>query len=128
MQELEGLVYTTEGIFSQIIPNRTRQYSPDVGVSDHLQAVHVPLAEETEDEDDPNAEKKQRQWLRWSREIIPAMVQPYLSLLHHSSNLSNLANFRSDVGCLGCGMGRQLAVSCIYFERKPQTYSLCILL
>jgi len=121
MQDLEGLVYTTEGIFLQIIPNRARHSSPDVGAADNLQAVHVPLGEESDDDhrEDPDAEKKQRQWLRWSREVIPAMIQPYLSLLHKSLNLSNLANFRNDVGCIGCDMGRRLAVSCIYFERKP---------
>ena len=121
MQDIEGLVYTTEGIFSQIITETTRQSLPNIQKFDTPQAVHIPLGEESEDDDrdDPDAEKKQSQWSRWSREIIPAMVQPYLSLLRDSENLGNLASLRNSGGCMGCDEGRRLAVSCIYFERRP---------
>ena len=119
MQDIEGLVYTTEGIFSQIIPDSARQSTPTIQEANNQPAIHIPLGDEDDDEDDPDAEKKQAQWLRWTREVIPAMVQPYLSLLRGSGNLSNLANVRSDVGCSGCEVGRWLTVSCIYFERKP---------
>jgi len=118
MQDIEGLVYTTEGIFSQIIPETTRQSVLNIKKFDTPQAVHIPLGED-DDRDDPDAEKKQSQWLRWSSEIIPAMVQPYLSLLRDSENLGNLAGLRNSGGCIGCDAGRRIAVSCIYFERRP---------
>ncbi|KDR65487.1 hypothetical protein GALMADRAFT_42870, partial [Galerina marginata CBS 339.88] len=68
--------------------------------------------------------KKQRQWRRWSEDIIPALLKPYLSLLHESSGLRNMEEFRKPKGCTGCDDGRLIEVSCIFFE-KIEKITLC---
>ncbi|KAG6849562.1 hypothetical protein H0H93_007407 [Arthromyces matolae] len=44
-----------------------------------------------------HAQKKERQWIRWQTEIIPALVEPFLVLLKTTEGLRNdLAGLRND--------------------------------
>ncbi|KDR79080.1 hypothetical protein GALMADRAFT_136978 [Galerina marginata CBS 339.88] len=116
----EGRVYAAGGTFSQV-------RGADGVVLTPNEAAHVPMnagdggiGAETQS----RAEKKQRQWRRWSEDIIPALLKPYLSLLHESLGLRNMEEFRKPKGCLGCADGHLIEVSCIFFE-KIEKISLC---
>lgn len=64
------------------------------------------------------AKKKQRQWQKWSKDIIPALLKPYLDILHQTSGLRNMDVIRKGIECKGCSKGRLLEVSCIFFESR----------
>ncbi|KAF8964622.1 hypothetical protein BDZ97DRAFT_1659924 [Flammula alnicola] len=68
--------------------------------------------------------KKQRQWRKWSEDIIPSLLEPYLQLLRESEGLRNLELLRNQVGCAGCARGQFLDVSCIFFN-KIEKIKLC---
>jgi len=62
--------------------------------------------------------KKQRQWRKWSEDIIPALLKPYMSLMRETESLRNINMVRDRRGCAGCMNGRVLDISCIYFNSK----------
>ncbi|KDR70808.1 hypothetical protein GALMADRAFT_75558 [Galerina marginata CBS 339.88] len=61
--------------------------------------------------------KKQRQWRKWSEDIIPALLKPYLTLLSETAGLHDMSRIDNIHGCTGCADGRLLNVSCIYFQK-----------
>jgi hypothetical protein len=115
----QGRVITPIGEFSQVTGN--------VPLVDTRAEVHVPLGEgEANDEIDTAADKRtaktQRQWRRWSEDVIPALLQPYMELLDKTSGLRDMQGVRARQGCSGCASGRLLNVSCIFFERMYFLY------
>jgi len=62
--------------------------------------------------------KKQRQWRKWSEDIIPALLKPYMSLMQETESLRNIGLVRGRKGCSECMDGRLLDVSCIYFNSE----------
>ena len=124
-QVLESLVYTLLGTFSQIVAPSNVEPGGIEGPSE-LKTFHVPLdAEENGTElTDAAVAKKERQWLNWSRKVIPSMIVAYLTLLRESENLSKMDRSRHDDWCPGCNVGRSLSVSCIYFERELINYQI----
>ena len=115
---LKSLVYTSSGTFSQIIaPSNVERGAVESPLE---QAFHVPLDENENGTEltEVAAAKKERQWLNWSRKVIPSMIMLYLTLLRESENLSKMDMSRHDIRCTGCSVGRRLSVSCVYFERK----------
>jgi hypothetical protein len=67
----------------------------------------------SEDEDDLGSEdeeeegvqevgKKARQWRKWSEDVIPALLEPYLELLRESESLRDVSGARNVEGCKGC--------------------------
>ncbi|KAF8870464.1 hypothetical protein CPB84DRAFT_1855562 [Gymnopilus junonius] len=68
--------------------------------------------------------KKEQQWKKWSEEVIPAMIEPYLSLLEETDALRDLTAARNRKLCAGCVEGSTLQVSCIYFD-KIEKVNLC---
>jgi len=64
------------------------------------------------------ADKKQRQWRKWSEDIIPTLLQPYMSLMRETESLRHIDSVRGRKGCQGCVAGRLIDVSCVYFNSK----------
>ncbi|KIM39165.1 hypothetical protein M413DRAFT_75239, partial [Hebeloma cylindrosporum] len=62
------------------------------------------------------AVKKQKQWRKWSEDVIPALLQPYMTLLRETEGLRNINSKRQADGCDGCSEGRLLNVTCVYFD------------
>lgn len=117
IQSLPGQLYMPEGLFVQPTPiSSTPVASANVEEE----------SEEDMDVDDENVEpgvayekqqqKKERQWQKWSKVTIPAMLKPYLELLRVTNSLRDLDHVRSNQGCTGCDQGQMLEVSCIYFD------------
>src|SRR5436190_4139361 len=63
-------------------------------------------------------DKKRRQWRKWVDEVIPTLVEPYLSLLHQTKSLRLDVPQGSVIERLGdCEhLSRPLQVICVYFE------------
>ena len=64
-----------------------------------------------------SSQKRQNQWHRWSENIIPALVKPYLYYLEASQSLCVVVDTK--VGdqrqCLTCTV-QQLNVYCLFFD------------
>jgi len=71
-----------------------------------------------DDEERKRAHKKERQWRKWSEDVIPVLLKPYLTLMRETQSLRNIESVRGKKGCVGCTLGRLLEISCIYFNRK----------
>ena len=64
------------------------------------------------------AHKKERQWRKWSEDIIPVLLKPYLTLMRETQSLPHVEGVRGRRGCTGCTVGRLIEVSCSYFNRE----------
>jgi len=62
------------------------------------------------------AEKKQWQWRKWSKDVISALLQPYMALLHETQGLQDVDSKQHVNSCTGCSRGRLFNVTCVYFE------------
>lgn len=119
----EGRVSTPMGLFSQVLPEGV---GADIGRDDLSSSPIALVAGEDvgDDSDDAvkvrareaRALKRQRQWRKWSEDIIPALLQPYMALLRETDGLRDINSKRQVNGCLGCSDGRLLDVTCVYFE------------
>jgi hypothetical protein len=107
----EGLVYGPGGVFSH-------STQPSMQPSEYAPGGTILLEENMDVGDLQRANKNQRQWQKWSEEVIPALLKPYLHLLHETTGLRNMNNAKRDDLCAGCGQGRLFDVSCIFFESK----------
>ena len=115
---VEGRIYTPDGDFSQVLPA-----TGAAGQGSGSSVGHVILDNAAEEPDEVDIdreardEKKRRQWRKWSEDIIPALLRPYLQLLRETSGLRVMDSVRRK-GCRGCDGVRQLTVSCIFFESR----------
>ena len=64
-------------------------------------------------------QKREQQWAKWTNEIIPSLIQPYLWILHESNNLSHL-NHHLNTTLSACSCQRQASVNVtgVFFECK----------
>lgn len=124
-------VYTRTGVFQQVIDSSPTR-GDDAGESsddkvakasdsDADESVHAHQTDDKETlmkerEADREAKKKQAQWRKWSEDIIPVLIQPYVILLHETDSLRKMENIRDRVTCLGCSAGHELEVSCVFFD------------
>lgn len=78
-------------------------------------------------------QKKQNQWRRWSEEVIPSLISPYLRYIRQSGSLQSIPDLRCPTGedshCSQFCCPRTLAITCVLFDRaccllKPQWSSL----
>jgi hypothetical protein len=112
----EGLVYAPGGPYTQPVdPGR------DVRRTE-FDAAHGSIADTGSGfygvETSAALSKKAKQWKKWDEEIIPMLIEPYLRLLRETQSLRNLTALQqnSAPACDGCSGGRNLRVSCVYFE------------
>ncbi len=118
----EGRVSTSVGLFSQVLPDEA---STAVGEEDVLTPTAVVEGEGAVDESpadvlarEKRTIKQQRQWRKWSEDIIPALLQPYMALLRETEGLRHINSKRQADGCAGCSSGHLLDVTCVYFESR----------
>lgn len=64
------------------------------------------------------ATKIERQWTKWSQDIIPALLQPYMILMEETQSLRETSSLQSSQLCKGCENGRLIHVSCVFFNSK----------
>jgi hypothetical protein len=117
----QGRVYTPMGLFSQALGQHTLMEGFDA------EMAQIPLGDDDPaggggdgaepDEAAIRAGKKERQWQKWSGDIIPALLKPYMGLLRQTSGLREMEGVHKEKGCTGCTNGRLLEVSCVFFER-----------
>jgi len=66
-------------------------------------------------------QKKQNQWRRWSEEVIPSLISPYLSYIRQSASLQSIPDLGCSTGgdsrCSGFCRPQSLAVTCVLFDR-----------
>ncbi|KAG1723252.1 uncharacterized protein EDB91DRAFT_1008581, partial [Suillus paluster] len=64
--------------------------------------------------------KKRRQWWRWSEEVIPSLISPYLGYIRQSASLQSIPDLGCSTGgdshCSGLCCPRSLAVTCVLFD------------
>ncbi|KAK7434118.1 hypothetical protein VKT23_020366 [Stygiomarasmius scandens] len=58
--------------------------------------------------------KRDRQWKRWLKEVIPSLVEPYMELLERTDNLRLTAGLQLSSRC-SCAFGRYLSIAIIRF-------------
>ena len=68
--------------------------------------------------------KKQKQWLRWTNEVIPSLVQPYVHHLRISESLRSIPQYENTVSRCNSGV-RHLKIVCIYLDSKLTINFLC---
>ncbi|PPR01991.1 hypothetical protein CVT26_008736, partial [Gymnopilus dilepis] len=121
---VEGRIYTPEGLFSQVLPATGAAGKVSGPTVEHVSLDSAEEPGKVDADREARDEKKRRQWQKWSEDIIPALLRPYLHLLKETSGLRLMESVRRK-GCKGCDGVRQLTVSCIYFERI-ENINLCM--
>lgn len=116
----QGKVYTPEGLFVQASPigGTSAPGVDDTDSDDDYKMLSDDGLEDVGAAYEKQQDKKRRQWQKWSENVIPAMLKPYLQLLRETESLRSLNLVRNQQQCLGCSGGRMLDVSCIFFESK----------
>jgi hypothetical protein len=61
------------------------------------------------------AHKRQRQWARWSEEVIPSLIGPHLRYLRKSDSLRHHLP-ADDITCTQDCQGRDLEITCVLFD------------
>lgn len=116
---LQGKVYTTAGLFIQ-----GGDWENPAAVEAIWDEMDISEDEESNlagvDYAKVRHSKMERRWQKWSQEVIPMLLKPYVSLLRKTDSLRNLADLQSTavLGCSGCPLGRTLEVSCVFFQSK----------
>jgi hypothetical protein len=77
--------------------------------------IEPPEPESSQDRADREWRKKERQWQRWTTEVIPALLQPYLRLLRQSKSLRTVEQHPFPP-CPCDNTKRQLNIICIFFS------------
>ena len=114
-----GLVYAPSGVYGHSRGSSPPPSPAHEETEGYGQDVEMKEAEGPDDvELDDQASKKQRQWRKWSEDIIPSLIKPYLEVLRATSGLRDIDKIRRQDGCKGCVKGELLDVSCIFFERE----------
>lgn len=108
--EAHGNLYTPHGHFVQ--PSATRVSTP---ADDTFRPLGNVMVFETGTQ---APSKKEKQFMRWDAEVLPALMAPYVKLLRETESLRNMAEVRLRRGCEGCSEGKSLKVSCIFFESR----------
>lgn len=66
-------------------------------------------------------QKKQNQWRRWSQDVIPSLITPYLAYVRRSGSLQSTPDLGSangnDLHHSGSCHSRSLPVTCVLFDR-----------
>jgi hypothetical protein len=133
----EGRVSTSVGMFTQVLAEE----EPSAGGNDVSSPTAIVMGKVAEanvdgsEEDltdvlarEKRAVKRQQQWRKWSEDVIPALLHPYMALLRETQGLQNIDSKRqpSD-SCAGCSGGRLLAVTCVYFQSRMISFVIFLL-
>lgn len=65
----------------------------------------------------PASQKRQNQCRRWSQDVIPTLLRPYMQYVRVTGSLSTVENVVIPP-CVHSCASRQLQVTCLYFDRE----------
>ena len=126
-RQLETPIYAPGGIFYQVPPllkpPQANSQNNDMHEGSGSSAVPAnPGVEIEEVSDNSNGItqgqfKREQQWQRWNN-IIPEMLEPYVSLLRETSSLRNMSSAHNRKLCTGCANYKSSEVLCVYFDSK----------
>jgi hypothetical protein len=98
--------------FTAYSPPEAADEFPTFGVDD------VFITSQIDSENVDKTRKREAQWSRWMKEVIPSLIRPHLSLLRQSASLRSISRTGSaDCTCGGSGP-RHLKVILVHFESK----------
>jgi hypothetical protein len=106
---------------------------PDSANNSHMQTSDFDFMTDTFIMDPPETEgmrqerlrlKKQRQWVRWTQEVIPSLLHPHLCLLRKSNSLCNVSHLPTYQCTCNSSSSRTLTVVCVFFESMCNIFSL----
>lgn len=60
--------------------------------------------------------RSKKQWIKWTTDVIPGLVRPYLYLMRVTDSLRHLYHDQEIVCTCGGAQRRQLTVTCLYFD------------
>jgi CxC1 like cysteine cluster associated with KDZ transposases len=89
------------------------------GAFDIINDIFVADAPKSEElQREKQRQKKEKQWKKWTQEVIPSLLRPHLRLLRKSASLRSIPQ-HTDYHCK-CGgtSSRRLKVVCVSFERE----------
>lgn len=120
-------VLTSQGVF--VHADSSDAYSMDLDNKSQLSDVYAFQGNQVLDTEDlsendstdaytQRASKAQRQWIKWNNDIIPQLLQPYMTLMQETASLRNIDKVQNTNKCPGCNLGRNITVQCIYFNSK----------
>lgn len=119
----EGQILTPQGLLAQV--PHTQAIPQSVPTEND---IIYSLLDDNDDDDDDDVKdmldnetennKKKRQWRRWSEEIIPSLIEPYVDLLWKTDGLRDMDKVKGVSQCQQCNGSRQLEITCVFFERK----------
>lgn len=70
------------------------------------------------DTDTNGHRRKENQWQKWTTDVIPSLLRPYLQLLRETENLRNRPDDHPHI-CTCCSPGRPVSVIGVFFDREP---------
>jgi hypothetical protein len=70
------------------------------------------------DSDTNGRRRKENQWNRWTTDVIPSLLRPYLQLLRETENLRDKPDDHLDI-CTCGSPGRPASIITVYFDREP---------
>jgi hypothetical protein len=100
------------GPYTQILPESLNVPSTPMNAGEELAPIYISSSASASPS--KHGTKKAKQWSRWANQVIPGLLQPFLTLLRESASLWEVpASYDS----CDCG-ARKLKVIGVYFESK----------
>ena len=98
VSEVQGRIAMPGGVYAQLISSTSNRFEDEDSLEHELgdQELEIEVDHEMggsdvdEEEATRQAGKKQRQWRKWSEQVIPMLLEPYLELLRESEGLRDL--------------------------------------
>jgi hypothetical protein len=90
-------------------PSSDFNFTTDVFVSDPPETAEVRREQQQR--------KRQKQWRRWTDEVIPSLLRPHLRLVRKSKSLRSLPRLATSQCTCGSSSLRRLKIICVFFER-----------
>jgi hypothetical protein len=105
---------------SRSVPNDSPMPLGEFGEYDELHSdlhdrLHETFNYESAESRQGKASKAQKQFLKWTNEVIPSLVQPYLYILRKSNSFRHPLTAPLSLSC-HCGSSSTHQVVCVYFE------------
>lgn len=110
-------VYAPGGAFAQPFVSQTALPQPAGDSAGPHNISFAPVHAQATVESS-HGQKKERQWIKWASVTIPALLEPYLSLLRQTDSLREEITPEVQSHCKCSSSTRKIQVACVYFERK----------
>lgn len=103
-------------------PSSTTDHTPEDAVEEGYEPPTADLDQVfVEHQSEPNVgqrQKREKQWRKWTNEVIPSLLRPHLSLLRESTSLRSIPRSGSRNCTCANTKSRHLNVVCVHFESE----------